>query len=130
MNAESQVRTAPSISGHMIDLGAGHSMAIYERNGVCWVAEFRDGRGEFTSAGSWFRLDAGRLRYRRTTLWSVTPLTAEMLKSIERLHRDSEAREERMLAVPRTVAAAAQRCCISIMSRLRGGAAKISQTIG
>ena len=45
MNAESKMRTAPSINGHMITLGAGHSIAIYERNRECYVAEFRDGYG-------------------------------------------------------------------------------------
>lgn len=55
MNAESHVRISPSISGNTIDLGAGHSIALYERNRVSWVAEFRDGRDEFMYAGAWFR---------------------------------------------------------------------------
>ena len=63
MNWKSQMSAAPSISGHMIDLGVGHSIAIYERNDVGWVAEFRDGRGEFMYAGAWFRFHAGGLRY-------------------------------------------------------------------
>jgi hypothetical protein len=114
----------------MIDLGAGYVIAIYERNGVCWVAEFHDGRGEFDYAGSWFRFYAGRLRATRAALKSPTPLTPEMLEKIERLHRASEAREERRLAMLRTVAAAAQRWAIRVVSRLRGGASKISQTLG
>jgi hypothetical protein len=130
MNAESQMRSAPSISGNTIDLGAGHSIAIYERNGGFWVAEFRDGRGEFTYAGQWFRLDAGRLRHRRAAIRSAAPLTPAMVESIERLHRESEAREERMLAVPRTIAAAVQRYWISLISRIRGCASKTSQTLG
>jgi len=73
----------------MIDLGTGHTIAIYKRNGVCWVAEFRDGRGERDYAGSWFRFHAGGLRYchnrRRAALESSTPLTPEMLEKIERL---------------------------------------------
>jgi hypothetical protein len=128
MNAESKARTVPSINGNMIDLGTGYVITIYERNGVCWVAEFYDGRGEFEYAGAWFRFYAGRLRAARVALKSPTPLTPEVLEKIERLHRASEAREERILAVPRVVAAAAQRWAISLMSHLRGRESKIGQT--
>jgi hypothetical protein len=125
---EIKVTAAPSISGNMIDLGTGYAIAIYERNGVCWVAEFYDGRGEFDYAGAWFRFYAGRLRAARIALKSPTPLTPEMLEKIERLHRASEAREERLLALPRAVAAAAQRWTISLVSHLRGRESKIGQT--
>jgi len=131
VNTESEVRATASIEGHMIDLDTGHTIAIYKRNGVCWVAEFRDGRGELDYAGSWFRFHAGGLRYchnrRRTALQSSTPLTSEMLENIERLHVASDACQERMLAVPRTLAAAARRYWINVISRLRGRAVKISQ---
>ena len=133
MNAESNTRTAPSINGHMIVLGVRHSIAIYERNRDGYVAEFRDGRGEFMHAGNWFRFYAGGLRYchnRRTAFQSSMPLTPEMLEKIERLHRESEARQAAMLALPRNAAAAAQQFCISVMSRLRRPVSKISQTFG
>jgi hypothetical protein len=121
MNAESQPRTAPSINGHMIALGVGHSIAIHERNGEGFVAEFRDGLGELSHAGSWFRFNAGALQSLRgrAALRCYTPLTAKMLQNIERLHAEREAREERMRAVPRTVAAAARRYCINVMSPAR-----------
>jgi hypothetical protein len=128
VKADAKVTATPSINGNMIDLGTGYVIAIYERNGVCWVAEFYDGRGEFDDAGAWFRFYAGRLRAARVALKSPTPLTPEMLEKIERLHRESEAREERILAVPRMVAAAAQRWAISLMSQLRGRESKIGQT--
>ncbi len=133
MNAESKVRSAPSIEGYMIALDAGHSIALYERNGVSYVAEFRDGFGGFAYAHTWFRFHAEVLRYCRSrgaALHSSMPLTPEMLEKIERLHVESEARQERMLAGPRTVAAAAQRYWTNLISRLRGRAAKISQTFG
>ena len=133
MNTESKARTAPSINGHMIALGAKHSIAIHERNGEGFVAEFRDGRAELMHAGTWFRFHAGGLRYchnRRTAFQSSTPLTPEMLQEIERLHVESEARQKRMLAVPRTVAAAAQHWAISLLSHLRGRESEISQTPG
>jgi len=133
MNAESDVRTAPSIKGHLIAPGAGHAIAIYERNGEFYVAEFRNGRGEFGRADTWFRFHSGILRYcpsRRAALEASVPLTHEMLQKIERLHATSEARQDRMLAVPWTVAASARRYWFTVISRLRGRAAKISQTFG
>jgi hypothetical protein len=124
--------TAPSVSGNLIDLGAGHSIAIYERNRESYVAEFRDGGGSLEYAGSWFRFHAGALRCPkgRAALQSSMPLTPEILERIERLHAESEARQKRMLAVPRNIAAAARRYLIGMMSRPRGDASKISQTIG
>jgi hypothetical protein len=132
MNAESKPRTAPSINGHMITLGVGHSIAIYERKGQGYVAEFRDGHGSLEYAGSWFRFHAGALRCLRgrAALQSFMPLNPEMLQTIERLHAASDARQERSLAVPGTLAAAARRYWITVISRLRGRVAKISQTFG
>jgi hypothetical protein len=132
MNAQSQVNIAPSISGNTIVLGAGHSIAIYERNGECYVAEFRDGCGSLEDASSWFRFHAGVLRWGqgRTALQSSMPLNSEMLEKIERLHAANDACQARMLAVSGSVAAAARRYWISAISQLRGHAARISQTLG
>ena len=130
---ESKMRTAPAVTGHVISPSAGHSIAIYERNGESYVAEFRGGYGEFGRADTWFRFHSGILRYcpkGRAALDFSTPLTPKMLEKIERLHAASEARQERMLAVPRAVAAAAQRYWTNMMSRLRRRAARISQTLG
>ena len=129
MNTESKARATPSIIGNMIDLGTGETIAIYERNGVCWVAEFRDGHGALDYAG-WFRFYAGHLRAAHVARKVPTPLTPEMLERIERLHSESEAQQERMLAVPRAIATAAQSYLSSVMSRLRGRASKPSQTLG
>jgi hypothetical protein len=133
MNAESKPQSTPSIYGHMIILGVGHSIAIYERNRECYVAEFREGGARLEYAGSWFRFHAGGLRYchnRRTALLSSTPMTTEILEKIERLHAESDARQERVLAVPRNVVAAARRYCSNAISRLRGRATKLSRTFG
>ena len=130
MNANSRVCTAPSINGHMIDLSAGHSIAIYERNGLCWVAEFRDGHGEFTYANTWLRGYAGGLwqcRHRRATLESSMPLSAAMLAKIERLHAEHEAGQERMLGVLRNLATTVKRCVLSLKSWARGVASKTSR---
>jgi hypothetical protein len=132
VNTESLLNATPSINGHMMDLDGGHMIAVYQRGGVCWVAEFRDGHGELHDAAVWFRFHAGALRYchnrRLAALKSTVPLIPEMLEKIERLHRASEAREERILAAPRTVAAVAQRWAFGLMSHLRGRESKIGQT--
>lgn len=133
MNAQSKAPSVPSIEGYMIALDAGHSVAIYERNGESYVAEFRDGFGGFAYAHTWFRFHAQVLRYcrnRGTARHSSMPLTAEMVDKIEQLHAESEAREKRMLAVPRTVVAAGQRFWTNVISRLRRRAAKMGQTFG
>ena len=132
MNAESEVRTAPSINGHMIALGAGHLIAIYHRNGECHVAEFRDGYGSLEYASSWFRFQAGALRWGKglAALQSSMPLSPEMLEEIERLHAASDARQARMLALPGSIAAAARRYWNNVISRLRGRTARTSQTLG
>ena len=134
MNAESQMHTTPSINGHMLTLDAGHSIAVYERNRCCYVAEFRDGHGELAYAAEWFRFHAGGLRYchnrRRVALQSSVPLTPEMLEKIERLHRESEARQQRMLAVLGNVATKVKRCLLSLISWTRGVASKTSRTVG
>lgn len=133
MNAQAKARSAPSIDGYMIALDAGQSIAIYERNGESYVADFHDGFGRFEYAHTWFRFHAQVLRYcrsRQAVDHSSSPLTPEMLEKIERLHAASEARQETMMALPRTVAAAAQRYWTDLTSRLRRRPAKTSQTFG
>jgi len=129
MNAESKAGTAPSITGHMIALDPGHSIALYERKGEHYVAEFRGSRVELAYAATWFRFYAGALRY-RDDLQSSMPISAEVLQIIERLHAESEAREQSMRALPRTLAAAARRYWINAISRLRGRGSKLGQTVG
>jgi len=121
------MRAAPPINGHFIDLGSGRSIAIYERNGERRVAEFCDGCEELMHADTWFRFHAGALRHCRQ---SPMPLTPEMLQKIERLHAESDAREERMLAVPRNVAAAAKRCLINLVSWTRELGSKTKRPVG
>lgn len=131
MDAESKARIAALINGHMIALGSGHSIAIYDRNGEGYVAEFREGRGEFMHAGTWFRFHAESLRFchdGRAGLQLSKPLSPQMREKIERLHDESEARQQRMLAVSRAVAAPVRRYWIRLMSRLHGDEAKMTQT--
>src|SRR5690242_12610479 len=90
-----EARAEASISGYVIGRGGAHSIAIHERNGVSWVAEFRDGRGELMNANTWFYFHAERLGYwnRRQAYKSAQPLPPSMLEAIERLHGEREARE-------------------------------------
>ena len=95
LNAKSQIQAEASINGYVIGRGGAHSIAIYERNGVSWVAEFRDGRAELMNANTWFYFHAERLGYwnRHQAYKSVQPLLPAMLEDIERLHREKEAGE-------------------------------------
>jgi hypothetical protein len=95
LNANPETHDEASINGYVIGRGGAHSIAIYERNGVSWVAEFRDGRGELMNANTWFYFHAERLGYwhRRQAYKSMQPLPLPMLEEIERLHREREARE-------------------------------------
>ena len=110
----------PSIDGHMTILGPAHLIAIYERNGEHYVAEFHGSRGELTRASSWYRLNAAALRRRQAAF--SRPLDRAALRSIERLHAQAEARQERMLAVPRRLAAAVRDYVAGVLSRLQGRA--------
>lgn len=80
-----------AISGHVIHLGDGKSVAIYQRDGVCWIADFQFGVARLTDAASWFRFHTGVLRYshsrRAAALDSTTPIPPEMAEQIRRLHR-------------------------------------------
>lgn len=80
-----------AISGHVIHVSDGHSVAIYQRNGVCWVADFQWGAGQLVDAASWFRFHAGVLRYshrrRAEALETMTPISPELAEQLERLHR-------------------------------------------
>ena len=117
---EPKVRAAPAIDGHMIDLDVGHSLALYQRSGEPWVAEFRGGRGSIMQATTWFRLYATKLRYGADSRYAK-PLPQAVLEAIERLHAEAEARDERMLDLARTAVTAVRRHWIKMISRLRGG---------
>ena len=101
MIVEALVNTKPetdgeaTIKGYMIGGGGARSIAMYERNGVSWVAEFHEGYGEIMNANAWFYFHAERLGYwrLRQAYRSTKPLPPLILKEIERLHCEKEARE-------------------------------------
>lgn len=82
-----------AISGSVLQLDERHKVAIYQRQGVCWVADFQDGAGRLVDAASWFRFHAGALRYshgrRAAALGSSAPISPELAEQIERLHQST-----------------------------------------
>lgn len=95
LDAQLETRPEACTDGYVIGRGGAHSTAIYDRNGVSWVAEFQDGDGELTHANAWFYFHAERLGYwyPRRAYGPSQALPLWMLEEIERLHREKEARE-------------------------------------
>ena len=98
-----------AIGGSVIHLGDGHRVAIYQRDGECWVADFQGGTGQLVDAATWFRFHTGVLRYshgrRAAALESMAPISPELAEQIERLHRSPNAAPERPKFFPASVVA-------------------------
>ncbi len=87
MNAnQEQINTSP-LHGNLLRLGERHEIAIYLRDGMAWVADFKAGRGEVFTASAWFSLNQGGNVLRRMALDSITPLPEDVAERIECLHR-------------------------------------------
>lgn len=84
MNREGDLKA--QISGNVLRQGAKREIAIYLRDGVTWVADFRGGSGELFTAGEWFALNRGAGALRRAERDSIEPLPAYVVERIERLH--------------------------------------------
>jgi hypothetical protein len=77
-------RAAPD--GSLLRLSETREIAIYQRDGVAWIADFRSGRGELFTVGEWFALNGRSSLLRRAGLEPVAPLPARVIEGIERLH--------------------------------------------
>jgi hypothetical protein len=77
---------AAAPNGNLLRLGETREIAIYQRDGVAWVADFRGGRGELFTVGEWFALNGRGSVLRRAGLASIVPLPARLVERIERLH--------------------------------------------
>ena len=126
MNARPESAVSNSIDGHLLQLGEGHNVATYTRDGMFWVAEFKGGRGELFKADTFFRFHAGALRYSKRphalASASRTALTADLLERIERLHQELEIQDARMLGAGMALVTGLMRCCrgLTLVFRARG----------
>jgi hypothetical protein len=73
-------------NGNLLQLGEQREIAIYLRDGVAWVADFRGARGELFTAREWFALNGRSSLVRRAALDSIEPLPTRLVERIERLH--------------------------------------------
>jgi|SRR5450631_452124 hypothetical protein len=131
MNTHLKNSPPSAVNGRLLRWGERHAVAIYTRDGVCWVAEFRDGCGELIDATTFFHFHAGTLRHadgrRAAALESATALTQELLEKIEGLHRQADARHSRRVGARAAFLVPLQRYCSDMASRIRGLASKRTQ---
>ena len=86
MNGDHGRDEAAAPDGKLLRLGECREIAIYQRDGVAWVADFRGGRGELFTPGEWFALNGRGSLLRRAGLTSIVPLPADAIERIARLH--------------------------------------------
>ena len=103
MNTDPKQNDTGHLHGNLLRLSARREIAIYLRDGMAWVTDFRDGHGEVCPAGAWFALNQDRWALRRAARDAITPLSADMVRRIENLHRHLEQPRVR-LARPQTLA--------------------------
>lgn len=134
MNTHFDNAVRNSIDGHLLQLGERHAVAIYRRDGVPWVAEFRDGGSELLDPATFFRSHFGTLRYsgRRhaAALESARALTPEVLERIERLHQQFEARDASMQDACGAVLASLKRWNRDLWLRLRSRTMRSEKRFG
>lgn len=122
MRARSEHGPVPT-EGQLMQLDEQHAIAIYRREGTCWVAEFRGGTGVLVEASSWFHFDVGELRHshgrRAAALRSATALTPEISKKIECLHRQADPKNTRIAARAAAALGTAQHYWIDVTTALR-----------
>jgi hypothetical protein len=86
MNGNPGANEAAVENGNLLQLGEQREIAIYLRDGVAWVADFRGARGELFTAREWFALNGCSSLLRRAGRASIEPLPARAIDGIERLH--------------------------------------------
>ena len=77
--------TEAALDGSLLRLSDTREIAIYQRDGIAWIADFRGASGELFTVGEWFALNGQGRALRRAE--PATPLPARLLEAIERLHR-------------------------------------------
>lgn len=112
--------TADPFHGNLVRLSKRREIAIYVHDGTAWVADFKDGHGEISTAGAWFARNQDRWALRRAALDAVAPLPSDIVQRIENLHR--------RMAQP-SVAPAPLRALVALVRKLRSGLAKLHQPL-
>jgi hypothetical protein len=86
MDRDSGRNEAAVESGNLLRVGETREIAIYQRGGLAWVADFRGGRGELFTAADWFVVHGHGSLLHRAGLGAVGPLPPDVIERIERLH--------------------------------------------
>ena len=107
-------------NGSLLRLGEEREIAIYQRDGVAWIADFRGGRGELFTAGEWFALNGRGSVLRRVDLDSIAPLPARLIERIERLHGAED--RARLAALAARLRNGLARFCHELSCRAPAGA--------
>ena len=120
MNGNLGQDEAAVLNGNLLRLGETREIAIYQRGGIAWVADFRGARAELYTAGEWFTLIGRGSLLRRAGLASIAPLPADVIERIERLH----AAEDRapLAAMATRLLDRLARVCHEFSSRATAGA--------
>ena len=86
MNTNQEQSSASRVNGNLLRLGDQRAIAIYLRDSMAWVAEFKNGRASVSMASHWFSVNQGGRVLRHMELASITPLPDDVMERIERLH--------------------------------------------
>ena len=86
MNGEPGRNEAAVEHGNLLRVGETREIAIYQRGGLAWVADFRGGHGELFTAADWFVVHGRGSLLRRAGLGAIAPLPADVIERIEQLH--------------------------------------------
>jgi hypothetical protein len=87
MNTNQGQNGASRLNGNLLRLGDQHEIAIYLRDNMAWVAEFKNGRASVSTASHWFSANQGGRLLRHVELASIVPLPDDVMERIERLHQ-------------------------------------------
>ena len=86
MNGDHGGYEAAAPNGNLLRFSETREIAIYQRDGVAWIADFRGARAELFTACEWFALNGHGSLVRRAGPASIVPLPADVIERIERLH--------------------------------------------
>jgi hypothetical protein len=86
MNRNSGRNAEAVENGNLLRHGETREIAIYQRGGLAWVADFRGGRGELFTAADWFAVHGHGSLLHRAGLGASAPLPADVIERIELLH--------------------------------------------